>query len=156
MELDMEKYMSLALELAQEAAQAGETPVGCVIADSQGRVIGRGRNRTEELDATCHAEMEAIREASRTLGNWRLDGCAMFVTMEPCPMCAGAILVSRISRLYYGCKDGNLGSCGSVINLFMEGYGRSPQIYGGVLEAPSRELLGRFFENLRKGRGPQR
>ena len=146
-----EKYMMAALELAQEAAEAGETPVGAVIVDGSGTVIGRGRNRTEERDATCHAEIEAIRDAAANLGGWRLEGCSMFVTMEPCPMCAGAIMVSRIARLYYGAKDKNLGSCGSVINLFMEDYGRRVEIYGGILEDRCARILGDFFRGLRDG-----
>ena len=95
-----EEYMSLALELAREAAEHGEVPVGCVIADAACRVIGRGRNRREELgDATAHAEVEAIREAGAALGSWRLEGCTMYVTLEPCPMCTGAIINSRIPAL---------------------------------------------------------
>ena len=147
--MDPERYMRLALELAREGAAAGETPVGCVIVDSAGAVVGRGRNRTEERDATCHAEMEAIRDASRRMGSWRLEGCSMFVTMEPCPMCAGAIMVSRITRLYFGAKDANMGSCGSVINLFMENYGRRVQIYGGVLEEECARILRFFFNKVR-------
>ena len=147
--MDAERYMRLALALAREAAAAGETPVGAVIVAPDGSVIGRGRNRTEERDATAHAEVEAIRDASRRLGDWRLTGCSLVVTMEPCPMCAGAILNSRISRLYYGARDARLGSCGSVINLFMENYGRSPEIYGGILEAACADLLREFFNQLR-------
>ncbi|MGM9521020.1 MAG: nucleoside deaminase [Oscillospiraceae bacterium] len=147
--MDIEFYMRQALILAEEAADAGETPVGCVVVNSEGSIIGRGRNRTEELDATCHAEMEAIRQASGAVGDWRLSGCSLFVTMEPCPMCAGGILLSRISRLYYGARDKRLGSCGSVINLFMENYGRSPEIYGGILEKECIQILNAFFRKLR-------
>ena len=147
--MDIEFYMRQALILAEEAADAGETPVGCVVVNSEGSIIGRGRNRTEELDATCHAEMEAIRQASGAVGDWRLSGCSLFVTMEPCPMCAGGILLSRISRLYYGARDKRLGSCGSVINLFMENYGRSPEIYGGILEKECIQILNAFFRELR-------
>ena len=147
--MDAEKYMNMALDLAREAAAAGETPVGAVVVDTAGKIIGRGRNRTEERDATAHAEVEAIRDASQTLGDWRLDGCSLVVTMEPCPMCAGAILNARLSRLYYGAKDARMGSCGSVINLFMENYGRSPEIYGGVLEADCVKLLRDFFQRIR-------
>ena len=141
--------MKEALALAREAAARGETPVGCVVVDEKGRVIGRGSNRTEELSsATRHAEMEAIEQASKAYG-WRLDGCSLYVTMEPCPMCAGAILNSRVSKLFYGVKDKRAGSCGSVINLFMENYGRSPQITGGIMEEECAVVLTEFFKKLR-------
>ena len=113
--------MTEALALAREAAAAGEIPVGCVVTDGTGAVIGRGRNRREEgADATAHAEIEAIREACRTLGTWRLDGCTLYVTLEPCPMCAGEILNARISTVVYGAREAKSGSCGSVIDLFFE------------------------------------
>lgn len=144
-----EKNMKAALALAKEAAERGETPVGCVIVDESGNIIGRGSNRTEEMSsATRHAEIEAIEEASKARG-WRLDGCSLYVTMEPCPMCAGAILNSRISKIFYGAKDDRAGSCGSVINLFMENYGRSPQIVGGILKDECAEVLKDFFKKLR-------
>lgn len=149
--MDSEYYMKKALSLAERAAQEGETPVGCVIVSPDGEIVGEGYNRTEAQDATCHAEVEAIRSASKKLGTWRLDGCSLFVTMEPCPMCAGAIMNSRISRLYYGAKDSRAGSCGSVINLFMENYGRSPEIYGSVLESDCKAILSDFFSSLRRG-----
>lgn len=147
--MEAERYMLEALRLAREAALAGETPVGAVVVTREGEIIGRGRNRTEERDATCHAEIEAIRDASSARGGWRLDGCAMFVTMEPCPMCAGAILNSRIDSVYYGARDERMGSCGSVINLFMEDYGRSPKVYGGVLAEECAGVLRDFFRELR-------
>jgi len=147
--VEHEEYMREALKLASEAAGSGETPVGCVIVSPEGEIIGRGRNHTEAGDATCHAELEAIRDASRATGNWRLTGCSLYVTMEPCPMCAGGILNSRISRVYYGAKDARLGSCGSVINLFMENYGFSPQIVGGILEDECARTLTDFFKKLR-------
>ena len=147
--MDAEKYMREALILAREAAEAGETPVGAVVADRDGNIVGRGRNRVEERDATCHAEVLAIRDAAEKTGNWRLDGMSLFVTMEPCPMCAGAILLSRLAAVYYGARDKNLGSCGSVVNLFMENYGRSPAVYGGVLEEDCRAVLSDFFKGLR-------
>lgn len=149
--MDTEHYMLKALSLAEKAYSHGETPVGCVIVSPEGEIIGEGFNCTEEIDATCHAEMEAIRDASKKLGKWRLDGCSLFVTMEPCPMCSGAILNSRISRVYYGVKDARAGSCGSVINLFMENYGHSPEIYGSILEAECKKLLSSFFKSLRNG-----
>lgn len=147
--MDQEKYMREALKLAHDAAENGETPVGCVVVDESGAIIGRGRNRTEEEDATCHAEIEAIRDASKTRGDFRLNGCALYVTMEPCPMCAGAIMNARVSRLFYGAKDENMGSCGSVLNLFMENYGCRTEITGGVLQNECACLLSDFFRKLR-------
>lgn len=145
--MDRSDYMDIALELAAEAASEGEIPVGCVICDSDGRIIGRGRNRREEShDATHHAEMEAIREACQTVGDWRLGGCTIFVTLEPCPMCAGGIINSRIPTVVFGAKDENTGSCGSVINLFEERYGHKPAIYGGVRAEESAQLLKDFFK----------
>ena len=143
-------FMSLALELAREAFLDGEVPVGCVV-EKDGAIIGRGRNRREKSgSALAHAEVEAIGEACRTLGSWRLSGARLFVTLEPCPMCAGAILNARIPRIYYGARESLSGSCGSVINLFMEDYGFSPEIYGGLLAEESAELLRRFFAEMRQ------
>ena len=149
--MDYEKQMLAALQLAKEAFAAGEVPVGCVVTDSEGRVIGRGRNRREETgDATAHAEMEAIREACAALGDWRLEGCALTVTLEPCPMCAGAIINARIPTVVYGAREPLSGSCGSVIDLFFERYGHQPKVYGGVLEADCAGLLRAFFTNRRE------
>lgn len=148
--MDREDYMDLALELARKAYDAGEIPVGCVITDASGKVIGRGYNMREEThDATQHAEMEAIREACRSVGDWRLSGCTLYVTLEPCPMCAGGIINSRIPTVVYGAKDENTGSCGSVINLFEERYGHKPALYGGVRAEQSAELLKDFFRKTR-------
>lgn len=148
--MDREYYMDLALELARKAYDAGEIPVGCVITDASGEVIGRGYNTREEThDATQHAEMEAIREACRSVGDWRLSGCTLYVTLEPCPMCAGGIINSRIPTVVYGAKDENTGSCGSVINLFEERYGHKPALYGGVRAEQSAELLKDFFRKTR-------
>ena len=148
--MEHEAYMRTALELAREAAAEGEVPVGCVIADENGNVIGRGRNRREEkADATAHAEIEAIREAGEALGSWRLDGCTLYVTLEPCPMCAGAIINARVPALVYGAADAVSGSCGSVIDLFFERYGHHPQVLGGVLGEESAALLRSFFSALR-------
>ena len=145
-----EEYMALALELARQAAGEGEVPVGCVIADADGKVIGRGRNRRRELaDATAHAEMEAIRSACAALGDWRLEGCTMYVTLEPCPMCAGAIINSRIPTLVYGAREPVSGSCGSIIDLFWERYGHRPEVYAGALEADCAALLPDFFKGRR-------
>lgn len=148
--MDREEYMEKALALAHEASAAGEIPVGCVIVDESGKVIGSGRNRREESgDATAHAEVEAIRKACESIGDWRLSGCTLFVTLEPCPMCAGAIINSRIPRVVFGAKDENTGSCGSVINLFEERYGHKPALYGGVKADDSAALLRDFFEKRR-------
>lgn len=145
-----EKYMRLALQEARSAARAGEVPVGCVITGPDGGVIGRGRNMREETcDASAHAEVLAIRQACRALGTWRLEGCVMYVTLEPCPMCAGAVVNSRIPTVVYGAKDAAAGSCGSVINLFEERYGHRPAVYGGVLEEECSALLKDFFKTLR-------
>lgn len=149
--VEHEDYMRLALELAQQAAAVGEVPVGCVITDSDGNIVGRGRNRREETGrATAHAEVLAIESACEMAGDWRLTDCTMYVTLEPCPMCAGAIINSRIRRVFYGARDSVLGSCGSVINLFMENYGHSPQITGGILEDECAQVLKDFFRNLRR------
>lgn len=147
--MDKELYMREALALAREAAEAGETPVGAVVVDSAGHIIGRGRNRTQERDATCHAEIEAIRDAAQTLGAWRLTDCALYVTMEPCPMCAGAVLSARIGAVVYGARDPRAGACGSTFNLFMEPLDRTARVYGGVLEAECRGVLNEFFRGLR-------
>jgi len=147
---DQEYYMNIALQLAQEAGADDETPVGCIIVDANGAVIGRGRNRREkENSALAHAELEAIEDACNTLGDWRLTGCSLYVTLEPCPMCAGAIIMSRIDKLFYGARDEITGSCGSVINLFMENYRQSTQVTGGVLANDCGELLSEFFRKLR-------
>ena len=147
---DHEYYMTKALELAREAGEDGEAPVGCVIVGPSGEIAGRGRNRREkDKSATAHAEIEAIGEACSTLGDWRLSGCALYVTLEPCPMCAGAVIMSRIDKVFFGARDSLTGSCGSVFNLFMEPYGHSTQITGGLLADECSMLLTEFFESLR-------
>lgn len=142
--------MAKAVELAAEAAACGDVPVGCVIADKEGNIIGSGRNRRNESgDATSHAEIEAIRQACSVRGDWRLEGCTMFVTLEPCPMCAGAVINSRIPVVVFGCREELSGSCGSVIDLFSEKYGHSPAVYQGVLEDKCRAILSAFFKSIR-------
>lgn len=144
-----EYYMSQALELAQEAADAGEVPVGCVIV-RDGAVIGRGRNRREEKQAVCsHAEMEAMAQANAALGSWRLDNCALYVTLEPCPMCAGAIINSRIRRVVYGAADTKAGCCGSVTDLFAMPFNHHPAVEQGLRAEEAQELLQVFFKDLR-------
>ena len=145
-----ETYMREALALAHEAAAAGEVPVGCVIVRG-GEIVGRGRNRREEKQSTAsHAEMEAIAEANRTLGTWRLEECELFVTLEPCPMCAGAILNARIPRVWYGARDEFMGACGGVTNLFMESFPNRPALVGGILGEECRAVLTSFFAGLRQ------
>ena len=141
--------MEEALALAAEAAGCGEVPVGCVIV-CDGKIVGRGRNRREEeQNALLHAEIIAIEEACRTLGSWRLNECDLYVTLEPCPMCAGAILNARVGRVFYGAGDTNMGACGGVINLFEEAFGYKPKMYKGMLGDRCAEVLSDFFRKLR-------
>jgi len=143
------RYMEEALALAAEAAGCGEVPVGCVIV-CDGKIVGRGRNRREEeQNALLHAEIIAIEEACRTLGSWRLNECDLYVTLEPCPMCAGAILNARVGRVFYGAGDTNMGACGGVINLFEEAFGYKPKMYKGILGERCAEVLSDFFKKLR-------
>ena len=151
--MEHEAYMKEALALAREAAEHGEVPVGCVIVHG-GEIVGRGRNRREEKHATAsHAEMEAIAAANERLGSWRLDGCALYVTLEPCPMCAGAILNARIPRVYYGARDESMGACGGVLNLYMEGFPRPPQLVGNICGDECRDVLQSFFRTIRSKSG---
>ncbi len=153
--MQREDYMRAALALAREAEKAGDVPVGAVVVRG-GEIIGRGRNRREERrSAVCHAEIEAIEQACRAAGSWRLDGCALYVTLEPCPMCAGAVINARIPTLVYGAKEPSTGSCGSVLNLFEERYGFRPAIYGGVLADECAGLLRDFFADIREAKAAQ-
>ena len=128
-----------------------DVPVGCVIVSPSGEIIGRGRNRREaDRRATAHAEIEAINQACAALGSWRLEGCTLYVTLEPCPMCAGAIINARIGAVRYGAREEKSGCCGSVLNLFEERFNHRPRVYGGLLEGECRELLEDFFQGLRK------
>ena len=143
------ELMSVALELAREAKDAGEVPVGCVIARN-GKIVGRGRNRREEgKNALAHAEIEAINDACRNLGGWRLWECDLYVTLEPCPMCAGAIVNARVKRVVFGASDKKCGACGSVCNIFSMDFNHHPQVETGLLAEESAALLGEFFQNLR-------
>ena len=145
-----EVFMDAALELAREAARDGEVPVGCVIVRN-GQIVGRGRNRREtDKTALGHAEIAAIDEACKTLGGWRLWECVLYVTLEPCPMCAGAIINARIPRVYYGARDREMGACGGVLNLFMERFPHHPALVGGILAEECRQVLTDFFKGLRK------
>ena len=147
--MNHEQYMRRALELAMEAQAEGDVPVGCVIVRN-GEIVGEGRNRREERgDATAHAELEAIRDACARTGSWRLHGCTLYVTLEPCPMCAGGIINARIDRIYYGAGDEKAGCCGSVLNLFEERSNQHPRIYRGPLREECEAVLQKFFEALR-------
>lgn len=145
-----EDYMREALAQARECLSTGDVPVGCVVADPQGEIIGRGRNRREELgSATRHAEVEAIEEACGRLGSWRLTGCSLYVTLEPCPMCAGAIWNARLSQLWYGAREERSGCCGSVLNLFAENIDHATAVRGGLLEEACAAIMGEFFQARR-------
>lgn len=148
-----EDYMRQALELARACLPDGDVPVGCVVVSPVGEVIGRGRNRREaEGCAAAHAEIEAITQACRRLGSWRLTGCVLYVTLEPCPMCAGAILNARIPKVFYGARDSTFGACGGVTNLFMEQFPHRPALVGGILAEDCQAVLAEFFEKLRQGK----
>ena len=143
-------FMEQALSLAEEAAADGEVPVGCVIVCG-GKVVGRGRNRREKAkNALAHAELEAIGEACRALGGWRLWQCTLYVTLEPCPMCAGAILNARIPRVVYGASDPKAGACGSVTDLFSMSFNHHPRAERGLLEDRCAGALRTFFHQLRE------
>lgn len=148
--MDHADYMREALMLARESYEAGEVPVGCVIVKDD-QIVGRGRNRREEKrSALSHAELEAIADACETLGGWRLKGTKLYVTLEPCPMCAGGIISARIPEIYYGAKDESFGACGSILNLFEENFRHHPKIVGHVLEEECKELLQTFFIRIRE------
>ena len=148
--MEHEDFMRAALALAREAAGYGEVPVGCVVVRG-GEIVGRGRNRREETRSTAsHAEMEAIAAANAHLGTWRLDDCSLYVTLEPCPMCAGAIVNARIKKVYYGARDEAMGACGGVLNLFMERFPHTPELVGGLLADECRAVLSDFFRALRQ------
>ncbi len=144
------EYMKRALMLAKEAADEGEAPIGAIVVRN-GEIIAEGRNRREkDKNALGHAEIEAIDNACKRLGGWRLIGCTIYVTLEPCPMCAGAIINSRIERVVFGAYDKKAGSCGSVTNLFQLPYNHKPELVGGVLEDECSAALTDFFKDLRK------
>ena len=142
-------YMNMALELARQAAAEGEVPVGAVVV-RDGQVVGTGRNRREACgNALAHAELEAIDEACRTLGGWQLVGCTLYVTLEPCPMCAGAIINSRIERVVQGAMNPKAGSCGSLVNLFDLPYNHKPAVDSGTCADECSSVLKEFFRRLR-------
>lgn len=144
------QYMKLAIALAEKAASVGEVPVGAVVVKN-GEIIAEGYNLRENGGgSTAHAELLAIERASERLGTWRLSGCELYVTLEPCPMCAGAIINSRIDKVVYGAKDANGGALGSVVDLCSYPLGHKPEIVCGVLENECRDLLRDFFESRRR------
>ena len=143
------KYMLRAMELARAAGEMGEIPIGAVIVKS-GEIIAEGQNcRERKNDATSHAEIEAIRMAGEKTGDWRLDGCTLYVTLEPCPMCTGAIINSRISTVVFGAYDLRAGCMDSVIDLCNYPFESRPEIYGGIYEDECAEILSDFFKAVR-------
>lgn len=148
-----EKFMKEALKQAKKAASIGEAPIGAVIVRN-GEIIARGYNKREtKKNALLHAEIIAIDRACKRLGGWRLPDCEIYVTLEPCPMCGGAIINSRIERVYFGAYDKKAGCCGSAADLFKEGmFNHRPEIFGGIMESECAELLKSFFAELRKSK----
>lgn len=150
--MDDRDFMNAALQLAALAAAEGEVPVGAVVTLG-GEIVGRGRNRREKSkNALAHAEIEAINDACSNLGGWRLWQCDMFVTLEPCPMCAGAIINSRIKRVVFGAYDKKSGSCESLVKLFDLPYNHKPQLEGGFMQEECSAILSGFFKQLRDGK----
>ena len=144
--------MRLALAEAEKAAALGEVPVGAVVAKDGEPVAVAHNTRETGKNATHHAELLAIDAACRALGGWRLWQCELFVTLEPCPMCAGAILNARIPKVFYGARDSAFGACGGVTNLFMEQFPHRPALVGGILAEDCQAVLAEFFEKLRQGK----
>ena len=150
------KYMKEALKQAKKAYALDETPIGCVIV-YEGKIISRGYNRRNvDKNTLAHAELAAIKKASRKLGDWRLEGCTMYVTLEPCPMCAGAIVQARITRVVIGCMNPKAGCAGSVLNLLqMDGFNHQVEIETGILEEECSQMMSGFFRELRKKKKEQ-
>ena len=149
---DQEKYMKEALRQAKKAYALGEVPIGCVIVH-EGKIIGRGYNRRNtDKNTLAHAEITAINKASRKLGDWRLEGCTLYVTLEPCPMCAGAILNAHLPRVVFGAKDPKSGAAGSLVDLLHLPGCFQPEVSGGILEAECSQALRDFFRTLRQAR----
>lgn len=145
-----EEYMTLCIELAKKAAEKGECPVGAIVVDGNGCVIGKGYNKRETCGSpTAHAEILAIEEAARKLNSWRLSDCTLYVTLEPCPMCAGAIINSRIKRLVYGAFDEKGGVCTSLMNIFDYPFNHKPLVRSRIMMEECSKLLTDFFKNLR-------
>ena len=149
--MDQAQWMTEALALAEQAGAAGEIPVGAVIVDRDGQIIGRGSNRRESGDPLGHAELIAIRQAAEVIGDWRLEGTTMVVTLEPCAMCAGALVNARVARLIFGAFDPKAGFCGSLGNLVHDArLNHRLEVVSGVEAEASRKLLQGFFQGLRK------
>ena len=147
---EQERYMKEAIRQAKKARALEEVPIGCVIV-REGKIIARGYNRRNtDKNTLSHAELNAIRKASKKLGDWRLEGCTMYVTLEPCPMCAGAIMNSRLKRVVYGAFDDKNGACASVVNLFEERFTHIPYIRSRILMQECSEILTKFFRELRE------
>ncbi|MBP3921896.1 MAG: tRNA adenosine(34) deaminase TadA [Ruminiclostridium sp.] len=145
-----EEYMTICIELAKKAAEMGECPVGAIVVDGNDKIVGRGYNRREmDNSPTAHAEIIAIEEAARTLDSWRLSDCTLYVTLEPCPMCAGAIINSRIKRLVYGAFDEKGGVCASLMNIFEYPFNHKPLVRSRILMDECSQLLTDFFRSLR-------
>lgn len=151
-----EEYMTRALELARRAYDLGEIPVGAIVIAPDGSVIGEGWNLREHLQSpTAHAEILAIEQAAKALGSWRLSGCTLYVTLEPCPMCAGAIMNSRLKRVVYGAFDDKNGACSSVVNLFEDRFTHIPFVRSRILMQECGDILTEFFRELRNGSDDQ-
>lgn len=148
---EAQKYMKQAIKLAGKAAELGEVPIGCII-EYQGKVIGRGYNRrTTDKSTLAHAEIIAIKKACKKMGDWRLEDCTMYVTLEPCQMCAGAIVQARVKKVVIGCMNPKAGCAGSILNVLqMEEFNHQVEIERGVLEEECSQMLTSFFKNLRK------
>ena len=147
---ELDEAMCEAIALGERAGKQGDVPVGAVVLDERGTVIGRGRNRREEgHDPLAHAEIEAMREAAQARGDWNLADCTLVVTLEPCPMCAGAVMNSRLKRLVYGAFDDKNGACSSVVNLFEERFTHIPFVRSRILMEQCGGVLTEFFRELR-------
>lgn len=145
-----EQFMRQAILLAQKAADLGEIPVGALIV-KDGQIIASGYNQREsKKNALLHAELVAIEQACHTLNNWRLTGCTLYVTLEPCPMCSGAIINARIPTVVFGTNDLRAGCCGSVMNMFAMPFNHTPIVIRGILQNECKEVLDNFFTNIRK------
>ncbi len=145
-----EEYMKICIELAKEAAEKGECPVGAIIVDNDGNILSKGYNKREKNNSpTAHAEIIAIEEAARKMNSWRLSDCTLYVTLEPCPMCAGAIINSRIKRVVYGAFDEKGGACASVMNMFEYPFNHKPLVRSRILMDECSALLTDFFKGLR-------
>ena len=155
-EASPEHYMSLAIAAAHEAERLGDVPIGCVIVHD-GKVIATAHNRRElDQDPLAHAELLALHTAAKAMGSWRLENCALYVTLEPCPMCAGAIILSRVADVYYGASDPKAGCCGSLMNLLADTrFNHQPKLVPGLLAEECGDLLTSFFKGIRERRRAQ-